>query len=111
MTTKHISIRIDPGLHSWLIAAAAGERRSVNAFIEWRLEQERATGKPPAPEQPYTVTIRAIDTGRREVDSRHATLGAAVEAMRDVEDLEGMPSYQPRVEHDGRPVDTETASY
>jgi hypothetical protein len=60
--------------------------------------------------RPYTVTVRAIDTGRREVDSRHATLGAAVEAMRDVEDLEGMPSYLARVEHDGRPVDVEAMS-
>lgn len=64
--------------------------------------------------QPYTVTIRDISTGVREVRSRHATLGAAVEALReeqayDAED-NGLPSWQPRVEHDGRPVDVEAMS-
>jgi predicted HicB family RNase H-like nuclease len=42
MTTKHITLRLDPGLHSWLVDAAARERRSINAYIEFRLEQERA---------------------------------------------------------------------
>ena len=61
--------------------------------------------------RPYTVTIRDISTGVREIQSRHATLGAAVEALRaeqedDAED-NGLPSWQPRVEHDGRPVDVE----
>jgi hypothetical protein len=42
MTTKHVNLRLSPELHSWLVDAAAREHRSVNAFIEWRLEGERA---------------------------------------------------------------------
>jgi len=41
MTTKHINLRLAPDLHSWLVNAAAREKRSVNGYIEWRLEQER----------------------------------------------------------------------
>ena len=61
--------------------------------------------------QPYTLTIRDISTGVREIRSRHRSLGAAVEALREFEEYDsennGLPSYQPRVEHDGRPVDVE----
>lgn len=61
--------------------------------------------------KPYTVTLREISDGVRYVSSRHRTLGAAVEALREEQkdDMEdnGLPSYQPRVEHDGRPVDVE----
>ncbi len=64
--------------------------------------------------QPYTVTFREISNGVREISSRHATLGAAVERLREQEawDAEdnGLPSYQYRVEHDGRPVDVEAMS-
>lgn len=63
--------------------------------------------------RPYTVTIRDIQTGVREVSSRHSSLGAAVEALRREQEYDcennGLPSWQPRVEHDGRPVDVETA--
>jgi hypothetical protein len=61
--------------------------------------------------QPYTVTVLDISTRVREISTRHASLGAAVEALREQEawDSEdnGLPSCQPRVEHDGRPVDVE----
>ena len=40
--TKHVSLRLETGLHSWLVNAAAREHRSVNGHIEWCLEQERA---------------------------------------------------------------------
>lgn len=61
---------------------------------------------------PYTVTVADISkVGVREISSRHATRGAAVEALRaeqryDAEN-NGLPSHQPRVEHDGRPIDVE----
>lgn len=64
--------------------------------------------------RPYALTFRDISTGQRETDSRYATLGAAVEALRGMQadDYErqqyrGLPSIQPRVEHDGHPVDVE----
>lgn len=61
--------------------------------------------------RPYTLTIRDISTGVRETRTRHGSLGAAVEALRDFQAYDnennGLPSYLPRVEHDGRPVDVE----
>jgi hypothetical protein len=38
---KHVTLRLDPELHSWLVAAAAREHRSINGHIEWCLEQQR----------------------------------------------------------------------
>ena len=62
-------------------------------------------------EQPYAVTIRDMATGLREGYSRHATLGAAIEMMRELygddHGMQGLPSRQARVEYDGRPVDVE----
>lgn len=67
--------------------------------------------------RPYAVTFRDVSTGVRETDTRHATLGAAVEAFRAFQEADresqqyrGLPSKQPRVEHDGRPVDVEAMS-
>jgi hypothetical protein len=40
--TKHVSIRLAEDLHSWLVARAAREHRSVNGHIEHLLEQDRA---------------------------------------------------------------------
>jgi len=66
-------------------------------------------------DRPYTVTRRDAATGLREqYGPGHATLGAAVNAYRylvagdyEAQQERGMPSCQPRVEHDGRPVDIE----
>jgi len=61
--------------------------------------------------QPYTVTLLDLATRVRYVESQHASLGAAVKALREQEawdsENNGLPSIQPRVEHDGRPVDVE----
>ena len=62
---------------------------------------------------PYTVTSIDISNRVRGIDSRHASLGAAVKALREAQDYDydsqehGLPSCLPRVEHDGRPVDVE----
>jgi len=62
-------------------------------------------------QQSYTVTVLDLQTRVREVSSRHGTLGAAVEALREEEAYDAednnLPSRRPRVEHDGRPVDVE----
>lgn len=66
-----------------------------------------------AAQRPYAITAIDISTRVRETDSRHATLGEAVEALRvmqaDDHDSRqrGLPSCEPRVEHDGRPVDVD----
>jgi hypothetical protein len=39
--TKHVSLRLENDLHSWLVSVAAREHRSVNGHIEWCLERER----------------------------------------------------------------------
>jgi hypothetical protein len=65
--------------------------------------------------RPYAISFRDISTGLRETDpERYATLGEAVEALREWErddrerqQYRGLPSIQLRVEHDGRPVDVE----
>ena len=63
--------------------------------------------------RPYTLTCRDISTNVREIDSRYASLGAAVEALREMQaddydnQQHGLPSCNPRVEQDGRPVDVE----
>jgi hypothetical protein len=101
MSTQAINIRFPDETYEWLRKEAFDTRESINSIVVAAVEERRTQALP------YTVTVRDIATGKREVDSRHASLGAAVEAMRDVEDLDGMPSYQARVEHDGRPVDTE----
>ena len=41
MTTKHINLRLDPELHSWLSGRAARESRSINGHIEHLLKQDR----------------------------------------------------------------------
>jgi hypothetical protein len=41
MTTKHVTLRLAPDLHSWLVNAAAREHRSINGHVEWCLERER----------------------------------------------------------------------
>lgn len=43
MTTKHINLRLEPDMHSWLVGRAAREHRSINGHIEHLLEQDRAT--------------------------------------------------------------------
>jgi hypothetical protein len=62
----------------------------------------------------YTVTILDLQTRIREESSRHSSLGAAVVALRgeEADDCEdnGLPSCEPRVEHDGRPVDVEAVT-
>lgn len=64
-------------------------------------------------DRPYTVTHLDLSTRVREMvpEGRYATLGAAVARLRreQADDAEnnGLPSYEPRVEHDGRPVDVE----
>lgn len=40
---KHVNLRLDDGLHSWLVARAARQKRSINGHIEYLLEQDRAT--------------------------------------------------------------------
>jgi hypothetical protein len=68
-----------------------------------------------AASRPYAISYRDSATGLRETDpERYATLGAAVEALRQwqAEDRErqqerGLPSWSPQVERDGRPVDVE----
>lgn len=65
--------------------------------------------------RPYAISFRDISTGLRETyDERYATLGEAVEALREyqrgdyeAQQYRGLPSSHPRVEHDGRPVDVE----
>ena len=70
-----------------------------------------ALGEFLAAARPYTVSVLDISTRVREISSRHRSLGAAIEALREEEDYDaednGLPSRQPRVEHDGRPVDVE----
>lgn len=74
----------------------------------------KALGEFLAGARPYTVTVLDLATRVREISSRHASLGAAVEALREREAYDsednGLPSFQPRVEHDGRPVDVEAMS-
>lgn len=62
-----------------------------------------------AVERPYAVTVVDARTGVREVDSRHASQGSAVERVREldrdqVDDL-GRPPEHPQVEFDGVPVE------
>ena|SRR6185437_4628557 len=107
MGTQAINIRFPDELHEWLRQQAFDTRDSINTIVVAAVEEYRTQA------QPYTVTIRDIQTGVREVNSRHSSLGAAVEALRKEQAYDnennGLPSWQPRVEHDGRPVDVEAA--
>lgn len=71
----------------------------------------RLLGEALAVHRPFTVTGLDVSTRLRETWSRHASLGAAVDALREAQRddhaAQHLPSTEPRVEHDGRPVDVE----
>ena len=103
----NVQVRLGEEILSDVDTYAASEGMTRAEAIRTLLHQALVANRP------YTVTKLDLSTRVREIYSRHATLGAAVEALRaeqayDAED-NGLPSRQPRVEHDGRPVDVEEA--
>jgi hypothetical protein len=45
MTTKHIPLRLSPEMHSWIVAKAASEHRSVNGHLTWMIGREMSADK------------------------------------------------------------------
>lgn len=103
-----INFKPGPELLEFLDAQAAEQGISRAEMIRVLL------GEAMIADRPYAITFRDISNNRREAaPGRYATLGAAAEALRqvDAEDDDsmsrGLPSCQPRVEFHGRPVDLE----
>ena len=102
-----VQIRVEDDLLAALDAWAA-ERGITRAEAGRRLMRQQLVA-----ERPYAVTCLDVSTLVRETQSRHATLGEAVEALREMEADDhdsrqhGLPSCQPRIEHDGLQVDLE----
>lgn len=68
--TKHVNLRLEPDLHSWLVGRAAREKRSINGHIEYLLEQDRAmdsmTGKELHPRDGDRSNLEASNWELRE---------------------------------------------